>query len=165
MSISIKKNIQEKKNTKNMKVLLNNFWLGFLLFMTPLFPLMLIITIATIFDTFVGRWYAKQNGDLITSKKTRRGLCSKLLIYLSVILFSYIIDRFMINEITRNYVWFDFAFTKFWTAFFVYIEYTSIDEKIKWAKGKGISERVMDFIRGFKTIFTKTMDMKDRLDK
>jgi hypothetical protein len=148
-----------------MKTLLSNFWVGFLMFMSPLFPLMLIITISTIFDTFVGRWYAKKKGDVITSGKTRRGLCVKLLVYLSVIFFSFLIDKFMINDITRNYVWFDFAFTRFWTAFFVWIEYTSIDEKIKWVYGEGITDRVMKFLRGFKTLFKNSMDMKDRLDK
>lgn len=148
-----------------MKTLLSNFWVGFIMFMTPLFPLMVIITMATIFDTFVGRWYAKHKGEVITSGKTRRGLCSKLIVYLSVIFFSYLIDRYMINEITRNYVWFDYAFTRFWTAFFVWVEYTSIDEKVKWAKGKGITERVMEFIGGFKRVFTTTMDMKDKLGK
>ena len=148
-----------------MKTLLSNFWVGFLMFMSPLFPLMLIITISTIFDTFVGRWYAKKKGDVITSGKTRRGLCVKLLVYLSVIFFSFLIDKFMINDITRNYVWFDFAFTRFWTAFFVWVEYTSIDEKIKWVYGEGITDRVMKFLRGFKTLFKNSMDMKDRLDK
>ena len=148
-----------------MKTLLSNFWVGFLMFMSPLFPLMLIITISTIFDTFVGRWYAKKKGEVITSGKTRRGLCVKLLVYLSVIFFSFLIDKFMINDITRNYVWFDFAFTRFWTAFFVWIEYTSIDEKVKWVYGEGITDKIMKFLRGFKTLFKNSMDMKDRLDK
>jgi len=135
------------------------------MFMSPLLPLMLIITISTIFDTFVGRWYARQKGELITSGKTRKGLCSKLLIYLSVIFFSFLIDKYMINEITRNYVWFDFAFTRFWTAFFVWIEFTSIDEKVRWVKGEGITDKVLKFLRGFKSIFKTSMDMKDRLEK
>jgi len=148
-----------------MKVLLSNFWVWFLMFLTPLFPLMLIITIATIFDTFVGRWYARQKGEIITSGKTRRGLCVKLLVYLSVIFFSFLIDKFMINDITRNYVWFDFAFTKFWTGFFVWIEYTSVDEKVKWIKGEGITDKIVKFLKGFKSFFNTSMDMKDRLDK
>lgn len=148
-----------------MKILLSNFWVAFLMFMSPLFPLMLIITISTIFDTFVGRWYAKKKGEVITSGKTRRGLCVKLLVYLSVILFSFLIDKFMINDITRNYVWFDYAFTRFWTAFFVWIEYTSIDEKVKWIYGEGITDKVMKFLKGFKSFFYTSMDMKDKLDK
>jgi len=146
-----------------MKTLLSNFWIGFLVFMTPLFPLMLIITIASIFDTFVGRWYAKKQGEIITSSKTRRGLCVKLLIYLSVIFFSFLIDKYMINDITRNYVWFDYAFTRFWTAFFVWIEYSSIDEKFKWANGEGITDKIVRFLKGFKTLFFEASNMKKQI--
>ena len=148
-----------------MKSLISNFWVGFLMFMSPLFPLMLIITISTIFDTFVGRWYAKKKGEIITSGKTRRGLCVKLLVYLSVIFFSFLIDKTMINDITRNYVWFDFAFTRFWTAFFVWIEYTSVDEKVKWIYGEGITDKIMKFLKGFKSFFNTSIDMKDKLNK
>jgi len=148
-----------------MKLFLTNFWIGFLTFIAPLFPLMVIITIASIFDTFVGRWYAKQKGELITSRKTRKGLTSKLLLYLSVILFSYLIDYYMINDISRNWLWFDWAFTRFWTAFFVWIEYTSIDEKVKWIKGEGITDKIIKFFKGVKSIFKTSMDMKDRLNK
>jgi len=144
-----------------MKTMLSKFWMGFLMFMTPLFPLMIIITISTIFDTFVGRWYAKKKGDLVTSGKTRKGLCSKLLIYLSVIFFSFLIDQYMINDITRNYVWFDFAFTRFWTAFFVWIEYTSIDEKVKWVYGEGITDKITKFLKSIKSMFIKTKDISD----
>lgn len=148
-----------------MKLFLTNFWIGFLTFIAPLFPLMVIITIASIFDTFVGRWYAKQKGELITSRKTRKGLTSKLLLYLSVILFSYLIDYYMINDISRNWLWFDWAFTRFWTAFFVWVEYTSIDEKVKWVKGEGITDKIIKFFKGVKSIFKTSMDMKDRLNK
>jgi hypothetical protein len=146
-----------------MKTILYNFWVGFAMFISPLFPLMLIITIASIFDTFVGRWYAKQKGELITSKKTRRGLTTKLLVYLSVIFFAFLIDKYMINDIARNYVWFDWGFTRIWTAFFIWIEYTSIDEKIKWIKGEGITDKIVKFFRGFKSIFSTVMGMKDKL--
>jgi len=148
-----------------MKNLTFNFCLAFLTFMSPLFPLMMIITIATIFDTFVGRWYAKQKGELITSGKTRRGLCVKLIIYLSVILFSYFIDYYIINEITRKYIWFDYGFTKLWTGFFIWIEYTSIDEKVKWVKGEGITDKIKKFFSGLKSIIYGASEVKDRLEK
>lgn len=131
---------------------LKSFWIIFLAFVTPLFPLMLIITIMVIFDTFVGRWYARQKGELITSGKTRKGICSKLIAYLSVIVLVYLLDRYIINEITRNYVWFDYLFTKFWTGFLVWIEFTSIDEKVKWIKGEGISDKISKFVKSLKSV-------------
>jgi hypothetical protein len=58
----------------------------------------------------------------------------------------------MINEITRNYIWFDFAFTKFVATLLIWIEYTSVDEKIKWVKGKGITDRIIEFGRALKSL-------------
>jgi hypothetical protein len=145
--------------------ILNNFWIVFLAFIAPLQPLMLIITIMVIFDTFVGRWYAKKKGELITSKITRKGITMKLMIYLSVIILVYLIDRNIVNEITKKYIWFDYLFTKFWTGLFVWIEYTSIDEKIRWIKGEGISEKIKRFIKSIKdTVFSFTEVKKQLKD-
>ena len=142
---------------------LNNFWIVFLAFIAPLQPLMLIITIMVIFDTFVGRWYAKKKGELITSKITRKGITMKLMIYLSVIILVYLIDRTIINEITKKYIWFDYLFTKFWTGLFVWIEYTSIDEKIRWVKGEGISEKIKRFIKSIKDMVFSFSEVKKEL--
>jgi len=132
----------------------------FLAFMSPLAPLALIISLFSIVDTFVGRWYAKQKGEIITSRKTRIGLCKKLLVYFTVLLLAYLVDRFIINEIMRNYIWFDWAFTKFFSTVLIWIEYTSIDEKIKWIKGKGLTDRVVDFAKQLKKMvgFTKNLN-------
>jgi hypothetical protein len=146
-----------------MKSLLMNTWVWILGFLSPIFPIFLIITIAVVFDTFVGRWYAKQKGELITSGKTRRGVTVKLLIYLSVIFFSFLIDKYMINEITRNYIWFDYAFTRFWGVFFVWIEYTSIDEKVKWVTGKGLTDRIGEFVKSLKKPFEYIVDLKNKV--
>ena len=75
----------------------------------------------------------------------------------------YLIDKFIVNEITRNYIWFDWAFTKFFASILIFIEYTSIDEKIKWIKGKGLTDRIMDFGKSLKKIigFTKEINPKN----
>jgi len=143
--------------------ILNNFWIVFLAFIAPLQPLILIITLMVIFDTFVGRWYAKKKGELITSKITRKGITMKLMIYLSVIILVYLIDRNIVNEITKKYIWFDYLFTKFWTGLFVWIEYTSIDEKIRWIKGEGISEKIKRFIKSIKDTVFSFSEVKKQL--
>jgi phage-related holin len=121
---------------------------------------MLLVSIMTLIDTWVGRWYAKRNGEIITSRKTRLGLTRKLIIYFLVVFVSYLIDYTIINEITKNYIWFDWAFTKFFTLVLLWIEYTSIDEKVKWVYGRGLTDRVVDFAKSLKKIvgFTKEID-------
>jgi hypothetical protein len=114
--------------------------------------LALLVTFASVIDTFVGRWYARQKNEIVTSRKTRVGLMRKLIIYFTALLFCYMVDNFMINEITRNYIWFDWAFTKFIASLLIWIEYTSIDEKIKWIKGKGITDRIVEFGKSLKRL-------------
>jgi len=142
---------------------MKNFLMLFTAFISPLLPLALIITLFMIIDTFVGRWYARQNNELITSRKTRIGFCRKSLIYFLVLICVYLIDKFIVNEITKNYIWFDWAFTKFFASILIWIEYTSIDEKIKWIKGKGLTDRIVDFGKSLKKIigFTKEINPKN----
>ena len=139
---------------------MKGFWVVFLTFVSPLFPLMLLVSIMTLIDTWVGRWYAKRQGEVITSRKTRLGLTRKLIIYFLVVFVSYLVDFTIINEIAKNYIWFDWAFTKFFTLVLLWIEYTSIDEKVKWAYGRGLTDRVVDFAKSLKKIigFTKDVD-------
>jgi phage-related holin len=142
---------------------MKNFLMVFTAFISPLLPLALIITLFMIIDTFVGRWYARQNNELITSRKTRIGFCRKSLIYFLVLICVYLIDKFIVNEIAKNYIWFDWAFTKFFASILIWIEYTSIDEKIKWIKGKGLTDRIVDFGKSLKKIigFTKEINPKN----
>jgi phage-related holin len=139
------------------------FLLTFLAFVSPLFPLAFLISLFAIIDTFVGRWYAKKTNQLITSKKTRLGLTHKLIIYFLVLITSYLIDYTIINEITRNYIWFDWVFTKFFASVLMWVEYTSIDEKIKWVNGKGLTDRIVDFAKSLKKIvgFGKELNPKE----
>jgi len=141
---------------------MKGFWVVFLTFVSPLFPLMLLVSIMTLIDTWVGRWYAKRQGEVITSRKTRLGLTRKLIIYFLVVFVSYLVDYTIINEIAKNYIWFDWAFTKFFTLVLLWIEYTSIDEKVKWAYGRGLTDRVVDFAKSLKKIIGFTTEIDPR---
>lgn len=142
---------------------MKNLLLIFFAFISPLLPLALIVTLFCVIDTFVGRWYAKQIKEKITSRKTRIGFTRKIIAYFLVLITAYLIDRFIVNEIMRNYIWFDWAFTKFFTSVLIWIEYTSIDEKIKWVKGKGLTDRIVDFGKSLKKIigFSKDLNPKN----
>ena len=113
-------------------------------------------------DTYVGRWYARKTNQEITSRKTRLGFTRKLVAYFLVIIVSYLIDRAIVNEITRNYIWFDWAFTKFFTLVLIWIEYTSVDEKVKWVCGRGLTDRIKDFANSLKNIIKYTDDIKPK---
>lgn len=139
---------------------MKQFSLAFLAFVSPILPLALLVTFASIIDTFVGRWYAKKKGEMVTSRITRLGLMRKLIIYFTALVFCFLVDKFMINEIARNYIWFDWAFTKFIAALLIWIEYTSIDEKIKWIKGEGITDKIVKFGRSLKSLIGFKKDLE-----
>lgn len=139
---------------------MKNFLMAFLVFIAPLLPLALLVTFASIIDTFVGRWYARQKGEVVTSRLTRIGLMRKLIIYFTALVFCFLVDKFMINEIARNYIWFDWAFTKFIASLLMWIEYTSIDEKIKWIKGEGITDKIVKFGRSLKSLIGFKKDLE-----
>ena len=142
---------------------MKNFLLTFLAFVSPIAPLALIVTLFVILDTLVGRWYASKINQEITSKKTRLGFTRKIIPYFIVLICAYLIDRVIVNEIMRNYIWFDWAFTKFFASVLIWIEYTSIDEKIKWANGKGLTDRIVEFGKSLKKMvgFSKDLDPKN----
>jgi hypothetical protein len=142
---------------------MKNFLLAFLTFISPIAPLALIITLFVILDTLVGRWYASKIEEKITSRKTRIGFTRKIITYFTVLICAYLIDRFIVNEIMRNYIWFDWAFTKFFASVLIWIEYTSIDEKIKWVNGKGLTDRVVSFGKSLKKMvgFSKDLDPRN----
>lgn len=139
---------------------MKQFLLAFLAFISPLFPLALLVTFAAVIDTFVGRWYADKKGEVVTSRITRLGLMRKLIIYFTALIFCFLVDKFMINEIARNYIWFDWAFTKFIASLLIWIEYTSIDEKIKWIKGEGITDKIVKFGRSLKSLIGFKKDLE-----
>ena len=142
---------------------MKHFLMVFFAFVSPLFPLAMLVSLFSIIDTFVGRWYARRTDQIVTSKKTRIGLTHKLIIYFVVLISAYGIDYVIVNEIARNYIWFDWAFTKFFASVLIWVEYTSIDEKIKWVKGKGLTDRVVEFGRSLKKIigFGKELNPKN----
>jgi phage-related holin len=141
---------------------MKHFLMVFITFISPLLPLALLVSLFSVIDTFVGRWYARQIGEEITSRKTRKGLTNKLSIYFLILITTYLIDRTIVNEIMRNYLWFDFAFTRFFASLLIWVEYQSVDEKIKWIKGKGLTDRIVEFGKSLKKIVGFVKDTNPR---
>jgi hypothetical protein len=116
-------------------------------FFIPLAPLLVLVFFAVVADTFVGRWYAKRTGEVITSKKTREGFTAKMVSYCAGLTFVYLLDSWVLNELVMMYFPKDHFSTLLTALFLIWIEYTSVDEKVKWATGNGITDRVFDFIK------------------
>jgi hypothetical protein len=145
----------------NLKTTILSFFSMLISFFAPLVPLIIVVIFATLIDTYVGRWYAKKKGELITSRKTRIGLTNKIIGYSIALLFTYILDSLILNETVMLYFPKEHLTTSLACLLLVFIEYSSVDEKIKWATGKGITDRIFAFIRGIKKIFTEVKSFKE----
>jgi hypothetical protein len=130
-------------------------------FFMPLAPLLILVFFAVVADTFVGRWYAKQQGEEITSKKTREGFVSKMVSYGGGLTFIFLLDSWVLNDVIMMYFPKDHLSTLLTALFLIWIEYSSIDEKVKWVKGKGITDRIFEFIRKAKKAVGIIKDFKD----
>ena len=122
------------------------------LFLSPVIPMMAVCFFIIMVDTITGRKAARKRKEVVSSRRTRLGLVSKLLTYFAVIL----------NEITTRYVWFDYLFTRSWTGILIWIEWTSINENIKTLRGVSLNERAITFIEGVKKIVRELMTIKQQ---
>jgi phage-related holin len=141
---------------------MKNIWNAIGLFLTPVIPMLLITFFICVIDTITGRKAAIKRGEETTSRKMRLGVVSKLITYFSVILMAYFTDYFILNEITTNYVWFDYLFTRFWVGVLIYIEWTSINENIKVLRGFSINEKASQLIEGVKKVIKELMTIKQQ---
>jgi len=141
---------------------MKHIWNAIGLFLTPVIPMLLITFLICVIDTITGRKAAVKRGEETTSRKMRLGIVSKLITYFSVIIMAYFTDYFILNEITRNYVWFDYLFTRFWVGVLIYIEWTSINENIKVLRGFSINEKASQLIQGVKQVIKELMVIKQQ---
>jgi hypothetical protein len=139
-------------NTLNFKTAILSYIATIFSFFTPLAPFLILVFFAVVADTFVGRWYARQKGILITSKLTREGFTTKMISYGMGLVFIYCLDVWILNSVILMYFPKEHLSTSLTALFLIWIEYSSIDEKIRWIKGKGITEKLFDFVSKIKKI-------------
>lgn len=135
------------------------------IFLSPIFPIMLVIGIVIGVDTFFGRRAARVRGEEVNSHKMRRGLISKMIGYQIAIITLFIIDIWAINDIVMYYVPFMFLFTKIAGGYIIFIEWTSINESFKDIKGYTINSKINEFFKAIRVVINKIIDVKSDVDK
>ena len=150
----------------NIKATLLSYISVIITFFTPLVPLLLLVFFAVVADTFVGRWYAKKQGKKVLSKITRKGFVNKMFTYGGGLTFIFMLDSWVLNDFVMMYFPKEYASTLFTALFIIWVEYTSVDEKIKWQTGRGITDRIFEFIKGIKKTIGLIIDLKkDKIDE
>jgi len=129
-------------------------------FFTPLLPLMLIVGCFILFDTYMGRKASKVKAiaqginprEWVTSRKTRKGLFSKLLLYNAVLLSIHLVDLYMLGDLVDQYSPLSHAVTRLGVVVLCWVEYDSIDEKYYEINGVTLTSVIKDKIDKFKNL-------------
>jgi len=133
------------------------------LYLSPIYPLMALVGIMILLDTFTGRWAAKHQAikdgkDVrleVSSKKTRNGLMPKLIWYNVVVITVFILDRFMLSDLLTHFVPtfpVEYSATKCAGLILMWIEFDSIDENYYKVNGVTIKDIIAEKIKKAKKI-------------
>jgi len=119
-------------------------------FFLPIQGILIGVGFAIFLDTFTGIWKGVKTKETITSRKLSR-LISKTLLYESTIMLFYVMDYFIINEMTSQLFSVPFLVTKCVALVLFSIEAISINENIKaitgedmWSRAKSLLSRIKE---------------------
>ena len=131
---------------------------GIFFFFTPALWLVLGVAMVSLVDTYYGIKKARKNGIVPTSKGFRMGYVPKVGGYSAVILLTYFLDHYLLNEFTANYASIPFVSTKIIAIIFIANEVVSIDENWKVLKG-------YSFLKKFQDMIVKVKDIKNKVSE
>ena len=157
------------------EILLKLFWV-IVLYFTPIHPLMMVIGIVIVLDTFFGRWAAKDKAKkegkdvrlFVTSAKTRKGLVSKMITYQLAIILLFILDKYMLNDLLMYFIPsfpITYMVTKLVGVVLILVEFDSIDEKYYFVKGRRIKTLFTDKIKDIKRSIFNIKKFKDKIEE
>jgi hypothetical protein len=129
---------------------------GIFFFFTPALWLVFGVAMVSLIDTYYGIKKARKQGVVPTSRGFRKGYVPKVGGYSAVILLTYFLDHFLLNEFTANYASIPFVSTKIIAIIFIANEVQSIDEN--WQVIKGYS-----FLKKLYSLITKVKDIKNKV--
>lgn len=109
------------------------------IFLAPIHGLMIAVGFAIILDTFFGiyRSIKVRGWRFITSRRLSE-IISKMLLYELCMICTYVIDFFLLSEISRHFFSVEFMATKVVAMLLIFIETVSIKENFEKATGHDI---------------------------
>ena len=122
----------------------------------PIQGIMITIGLAILADTVVGIWKSRKLDQQISSRRLSR-VISKMLIYQITIILFFMIDKFILHDLTANIFTIEWLLTKVIALTLVSIEVFSIDENIRQVRGSGLME-------AFKRLIRKSKEIKSDID-
>lgn len=146
-----------------------------LLYLAPIQMMIIGVMLAILFDTCMGRWAAKQIAIRegkeprleVTSRKTRIGFLSKAFAYIGSLIFVFIIDKSLFNDLLLYFLPnfpIKFFISKGFGVILILLELDSADEKIFRVKGIRLKDHITNKIKGVKGFVTSIISFKKEID-
>ena len=125
-------------------------------FFLPISGILFLIGFAILVDTLTGIWKAKKLGIPITSRGLS-AIVSKLFLYEVAVILTYLIDKFILNDIILQFFSVPLMLTKVLSLVLVSIEAISISENYKAVKG-------IDIWSALKNLLQRSKEIKKDID-
>jgi hypothetical protein len=125
-------------------------------FFLPISGILFLIGFAIFVDTLTGIWKAKKLGVPITSRGLS-AIVSKLFLYEVAVILTYLIDKFILNDIILQFFSVPLMLTKVLSLVLVSIEAISISENYKAVKG-------IDIWSALKNLLQRSKEIKKDID-
>ena len=125
-------------------------------FFLPISGILFLIGFAIFVDTITGIWKAKKLKIKITSRGLS-AIVSKLFLYEMAVILTYLIDKFILNDILLQFFSVPLMLTKILSLVLCSIEVISINENIKAVKG-------IDLWASLKNLLQRSKEIKGDID-
>ena len=125
-------------------------------FFLPITGILFLIAFAILVDTITGIWKAKKLKIKITSRGLS-AIVSKLFLYEMAVILTYLIDKFILNDILLQFFSVPLMLTKILSLVLCSIEAISISENYKAVKG-------IDIWSAFKNLLQRSKEIKKDID-
>ena len=125
-------------------------------FFLPISGILFLIGFAILVDTITGIWKAKKLKIKITSRGLS-AIVSKLFLYEVAVILTYLIDKFILNDIILQFFSVPLMLTKILSLVLVSIEAISISENYKAVKG-------IDIWSSLKRLLQRSKEIKQDID-
>jgi len=125
-------------------------------FFLPISGILFLIGFAIVIDTITGIWKAKKLKIAITSRRLS-AIISKLMLYEVAVILTYLIDKFILNDILLQFFSVPLMLTKILSLVLVSIEAISISENYKSVKG-------IDIWSSLKRLLQRSKEIKQDID-
>jgi len=125
-------------------------------FFLPISGILFLIGFAILVDTITGIWKAKKLKIKITSRGLS-AIVSKLFLYEVAVILTYLIDKFILNDILLQFFSVPLMLTKILSLVLVSIEAISISENYKSVKG-------IDIWSALKNLLQRSKEIKKDID-